>query len=240
MKTLSVLLLLATAVWASAQQPEIIGFTADGMLTWTNSQSGLHCGVEYTADMSWSWIPWVGGPWNVVVTAPVCQAQIDMNHYATLDLSHIPPALRSITSQGFYRISASTNELEMPIVTHSVRVLNHCGNTVSNLSLWAGDEFGQHDFTNIPSLPPGASTSYIDVSARLLTNEIVLSPPSAGWRVAFTRPEDRRYVGTYMFGFGPPEKRITVTITNGNSMPVCCEWLNWTTNWYAYWLPTTP
>jgi hypothetical protein len=93
------------------------------------------------------------------------------------------------------------------------------------------------DVTNIAEIAAGQGSPYFPLSARILTNDVVVEPPSAGWRVAFSRPEDRRWIGTYMLHLTPPQAQVTVIITNGTSMPVEFEWLEWTTNWYAHWTP---
>jgi len=230
--TAALLLVFACRPLGFAERPRIVGFVHDGTIRWTNAQTGLYYGIQFTMDASWSWIPWPKGPWNVRATSLVSEARVDLHHYSRMDLSHIQELERR-KEQGFYRIVVSGSRLEIPLMTHRVRVVNESAGPVSNISFWATDGGGRHDYTNISLLAPDGATPYVDITARVLTNEVVVMPPSSGWRVSFERKGVRKYVGTYMFGFGPPRSKISTAIRDDDSARVCFEWLQWSMICYA-------
>ena len=87
MKTFAVLLLLAAALPAAAQQPEIVDFVPGGALTWTNADTNGYFGVEWTMDLGWTWIPFDEDLWNMRPSSAVCATWVPMDALNAVDWS---------------------------------------------------------------------------------------------------------------------------------------------------------
>ena len=81
----------------NAQVLNIISFTRDGSLTWTNYPVNLYCGILYASAVDDCWSPAPGPYWNYLPT----------NSTTTVQLP--PSAMRA--SQFYLRLVCSTNQL---------------------------------------------------------------------------------------------------------------------------------
>lgn len=227
MRALAVLLLLAVAVPASAQHPRIIGFTHDGTVTWTNSISGGYYAIESKPNLSYTWCPFTTDTWNQVSLSCVATCKIDMS---ILDGVEVPiPGLEDLLNRGFLRVVVSSNQIPMPIVTSTLRMVNHSSQVISNVIAGSIAGGNRTAVTNIPVLPTGGTSEWVAISCPYVFSVAGSGGTyySDGWYVTYDQDGTNRFLEVPMIALGPPRKEI-VGIVSNNSITATWTWLNWT------------
>ena len=225
MRTLAVLLLLAAAVPATAEQPVITDFSSDGALVWTNSQTNVHCGIEWTMDLNWMWLPMDTGTWDFVTTSNITTHTLDPSLPWLPDFSFIPEFDRRKDSH-FFRIVCASNSLSGPVFSNSVRVVNHSPSAMSNVVFRRRQGFSSTVITNVPSVAPAGATPYIPFEDQVNMDGFIAVPAvigdeGYGWEVEWDLNGTNDNVAMSIISIGPHEKRITVTVSNST------RWVNW-------------
>lgn len=230
MKTLPLTLLLASALTATAQQPEIIGFADDGSLTWTNGIAGGYCSVESKFDLGFIWYPFTTDTWSQASSSCVQSCKLDL---AIFDKIDIPiPEIEALTHRSFFRLLVSSNEIPLPVVTNTLRVDNGSSGTLSNIVVGAIVDWSRSPVTNIPTLSPSATSDWMDVTIPFVFTITALASGSNvvgysdGWYLAYQQNGTNRNLEMPMLAIGPARKEIVAAVSN-NSVTTTWTWLNW-------------
>lgn len=230
MKILAVLLLLAAAVPAAAQQPEITGFAEDGTITWTNAEGSTHCAVEWTIDLNWSWIPFDRDSlWNMPVTSGTQTIELPLDSLNALDWG--VPEMERRRNSHFFRIRSGTNSIPLPSITNWITFANLSTSVLQNVSIGTIWSSTPTEITNLPAMPPGASVNGLALAIPFIHSWEVLMPlgegyPSYGWYLTFTHYGTTHEIGFPILEFGPAHRDVTVTVSN-QSYTIWWDWLNW-------------
>lgn len=172
MKPLYFLALAVIALSAPAQEVKIIGIDQSGTITWSNSATPLHCGVEAKWDMRHTWLPLLD--WNVLVTTPVTNTTADlMALWDQLDV-----VVHNLTGGDslrglFFRVVASPAPLETRYATNLVQVMNASTSVLAGIEIGTIDNGSHNPITNWPSLTQGACLPPVPVVQDI-------TPPSFG------------------------------------------------------------
>jgi hypothetical protein len=232
MKTLAAVLLLAWTIPAAGQQTEIVGFKTNGVITWTNEITNAYCGVEWTMDLQWCWLPWT---WNIASTGSVATARLDVAVLDNIDWS-VSPELERRKNSHFFRIVAATAWLPNPVLTNSVRLCNCGASILTNISIGVRQSHVETEITNIPSLLPSSCSPYIPVAEEFHDADwstmacLCSGQDSDGWYVSYDHDGTNREYGFSIIFVGPPEKGITLAVSNA-AVRMDVEWLGIGTTW---------
>ena len=101
MKPLYFLALAVIALSAPAQEVKIIGIDQSGTITWSNSATPLHCGVEAKWDMRHTWLPLLD--WNVLAGIEIGTIDNITNWPSLTQGASLPPVpvVQDITPPAF-------------------------------------------------------------------------------------------------------------------------------------------
>lgn len=156
MRTLAVLLLLALAVPATAQESEITGLYSTNIagmsstqqtfaVDWAVSEPNTHCGIQFTDSLEGPWIDlfW-SNCWNTVVA--------DTSATRTTPPIELNPL--------FYRIVASRDDLGYPAVRMRLRVCNQSTSQVVNTVLGMRATTGAQHAVSFADTAPAECTPY--------------------------------------------------------------------------------
>jgi hypothetical protein len=156
MRTCAALLMLV-ALPVAAQQPELTGITADGMVTWTNAETNVYCSLYFTWDLNDQWFPvWLNRlATNATDSGPT---------HLAMHWDQEPGVTAAITagqfdeSRAFYRVVCSSSAVErLSIsVTNTFAFVNVGSSVVSNVTL--GICWGNVAVSNLP--PTATSTNH--------------------------------------------------------------------------------
>ena len=234
MRVLAVLLLLAAALTATAQQPEIVGFVPDGPLTWTNADTNGRFGVEWTMDLNWTWIPFDEDLWDLQPSSTVCETWVPLDDLISVDWSAMGETLASKASSHFFRIVSSPNDLVQPYATNLVRLANEGTNTLTTVEFGLIDQSsGWTTITNVPDILPGAASAAVPLAQPARPpwemTMVCSGPncyPTEGWYVSFGQTGSNRTFQFCVLPFGPYEKHISLTVSN-QALTFAVEWLNY-------------
>jgi hypothetical protein len=224
MRILAVLLLVVAAVPAAAQQPEITGFTGD-TLTWTNAETNVYCGVEWTMDLQYTWFPFMTSSWDVLATSRVQSATLDLDVFTAIDW--VSDELNQRMDSHFFRIAVFPSRDNQVPVTNWIRILNHSTSVLQNAAIGyktAGGVFTP--YTNTPAISPTEETPSVPASEDYgPLDSIGWSSSWEGWYVAYDHDGSNRVMGTIVFPVGPPRKDVSVTVSNTGAQ-IAFEWLS--------------
>ena len=238
MKTLAVLLLLAAAVSATAQQTEIIALDpAAGAVTWTNETTNAYCGIEWSFNLTHSWLS-LGVPyWQIQPTTTVTTVQFPMDvlqdAWPSLYYLWDWRGLGEPQDTLFFRLVASTNPLVEPDLGHWIRFTNSSDTALGDISFFVKPDIPTTAaVTNFPSLAPSSTLpevwaagprvslgemDFIDIRVPNVTN-------FPGWHITWTQAGTNRHCGTWFVPFGDPDKTVTVTVYS-NRVETHYNWL---------------
>ena len=230
MKSLACLLLLvATAVPAAAQQVEIIGIDHTGMITWSNTPTPLYCGVEAVWNLNHTWLPLQD--WNLHATTAVTNTTIAIaDLWDQLDV--LTRNLGTAKPHGlFFRIVASPSPLGPRYATNLVEIVNASTSVLANVEVGLIESWSHNPITNWPSLAQGASTPIVPVVQDIPLPGSAIAPvmnlgelvTQEGWYVSYDHDASNRVFESMVIPFGEPEKDILVTISNA-SVTALFEW----------------
>jgi hypothetical protein len=225
---------------AMAQQPQITGFSADGMLTWTNAQTNVYCGIEVSWNLNESWQGITAEPpyWNLQPTQIVTSVTV-------ADFVQVWPMLQVAFSnlgenaKGMYfRVVSSPTPLVQPLITNGVHLTNASETVLSNVTIGLKQNWSYSPLTNLGVLAQSVGTSIMPVwkprvpffsqAQAPFTN---LSPAVGGvvvvedgWYVAYDQAGSNRVVEMFVVDFGQPERNFFLTVSN-SSVTMEAEWL---------------
>ena len=224
MNILAVLLLLAAAVPATAQQPKITGFTGD-TITWTNAETNVYCGVEWTMDLQYTWFPFMSSSWDLLATSSVQSVALELD---VLQAIAFPSdVLRQKMLSHFFRVAVFDSPGNYVVVTNWISIHNQSTSTLENAAIGYKTVGGVFTpYTNIPSLSPTEATPYVPVSEDYgPLDTIAGSSDWEGWYVAYDHYGSNRIMGTIVFPFGPTRKDVSVTVSNIGAQ-IHFEWVS--------------
>ena len=154
MKTLAVVVLLAAAIPAVAQQPEITQFAPDP-LVWTNGVINQRYGVEMAWDLpSGAWCPFVY--WNAKVTGTVMVLNFSLHE---IDWEAVSDFVGAEMPPVFFRIVTSSDNLAYPVWTNEVTIHNVGSAPVTNILAGIVVEPDLTQTQHVHALQSGAATN---------------------------------------------------------------------------------
>ena len=204
-----------------SQESRIIEFVPPATLTWTNSQTNVYYAIEYTWDFDYGWTAIWDPALNLVATTSVSSA--DVGEIADILSFQVWPLLK-INPPLFYRIVSSTEPLASRLVTNEVMLFNASTSTLAGISLGYQSPIGSRSqVTNLGDLVSGSNTEY-----HAFAETFPYSGPVSQLHGAFFHFEQAGVVRDRVVSFiwwGPPQKRLQVTVSN-DSYTVRAEWLD--------------
>lgn len=236
MRTLTIVLLLAAAVPATAQQPVITDFGTNGMVTWTNPDTNTFFAIDVTWNLNYNWI-------QMSSTARAKRTVMhtsrwDVGDYGfMIDLEGMFTNMRSFaesmgdrTDALFVRVRISPDCLRSGTVTNWLRVCNASTSVLQNLTFGIESSIGNR-WDNYPvddlSLPPQSNTTFHAMSYTWPIDCVGfgIGDDAARYFIAYTQAgRTHDFVTDALLPVGPPRKEITFTVSN-ESFTVNCGWL---------------
>ena len=218
---------------AAAQRPEIISFTPDGMLTWSNGIAGGYYSVESTPDLNFSWLPVTSDTWSQASSTAVASCSLDMTMDKGVDA--VVPALTNLFSNlarhSFVRIVTSTDPIALPIITNVFKIINSSSGDLSNLTFGTIQNFVHTDTTNIPVLFPAHTSDWVTLAVPFVFVGTVMMGGydayySDGEYIRYQQGGVTRWFEQPLMSFGPPPHEI-IGIVSNTSVTLNWPWLNW-------------
>jgi len=210
----------------AAQQPQITSFTQDGTLTWSNGIAGGYYAVESALDLNFAWCPLSSETWNQSTSSSVASCRLPLTLFDQIDMPI--PGFASLKTHPFFRLVVSSNQIPMPLVTNTLRMVNQSSGPISNIVAGTIADAVYTVVTNIPVLNPSESTDWVDISGPYVFSVWVSgSHYSDGYFLSYDQNGQNRQLDCPLIAFGPPRKE-TVGVVSKDSITATWIWLNWT------------
>ena len=244
MKSIAASLLAAVAIGceAMAQQPQITAFSSDGTLTWTNADTNVYCGIEFSWNLSETWQGITSDPpfWNLQPTQAVTSVGLS-NVVSTWNPSRVAFSNLSILGENavnglYFHVVSSPEPLVQPFITNGVHLVNASTSVLSNVIVGLKQSGSYNPLTNFEAVAQSGETPIVHVwqprsplgfpPQMAFTN---LSTGGAlyvqdGWYVSYDQAGSSHDIEMGVIPLGPPEKNFLLTVSN-NSVTMEAEWL---------------